>query len=365
MPGMNRRRFLECWMATLASTRLARGDETAAAGFFAPAEEAPHARTWMCWPATASIYGGTGAYYEDVQETLGRLAAAIAMHEPVAMAVGTEHRETAARLCGPGVELVTSPTDDMWARDNGAVFLVDGQGNRAALDFHFNGWGGKQRHGKDEAIAAAMAAHAGCPLIASVLTGEGGGIEYDGEGTLLLNDSCWDNDNRNPGMDRAAIEAAFTAELGVAKVIWLPGLKGGDITDDHIDGCVRFVRPGVLLTSGIEGDTSQWGAMMDERVAILKASSDARGRAFTIAEVPWAEEVRSERADFFSGYANFYVGNGALYTPRFGDPARDRHAAETLAALYPKRAVVVLDVDRIYENGGGIHCVTQQEPAGF
>ena len=362
MPAMARRRFLECWMAILASAPLAHGDEKAASGFFAPAEEAPHARTWMCWPATASIYGGEGAYYESVQETIGRLAAAIALHEPVAMAVGAEHREVAARLCGPGVELVTIPTDDMWARDNGAVFLVDGRGKRAALDFHFNGWGGKQVHGRDAGIAAAMAAHTGCPLIASVLTGEGGGIEVDGEGTLLLNDSCWENDNRNPGMDRAGIEAALKAELGVEKVIWLPGKKGGDITDDHIDGCLRAVRPGVLLASGIEGDTSEWGVMMDERLAILRAATDARGRTFTIAEVPWAEEGRSHRQDFFSGYANYYVGNGAVYTPQFGDPARDRHAAETLAALYPDRKVVVLEMDRIYENGGGIHCVTQQEP---
>ena len=351
-------------MAAIATARSARAAETRQQGFFAPAEEAPHARAWMCWPSTAAIYGGPGAYYDDVQATIGRLAAAIADFEPVAMAVPDEHRAAAAAACGPKVELVAIPTDDMWARDNGAVFLIDGKGGRAALDFHFNGWGGKQRHGKDSAIAAAMAAHAGCPLFESALTGEGGGIEVDGEGTLLLNDSCWENDNRNPGMSRAEIEAAFKAELGVENVIWLPGKKGGDITDGHIDGCLRVVRPGVLLASGVEGDTSEWGVMMDERLAILRAATDARGRTFTIVEVPWAEEVRSTRQDFFSGYANYYVGNGAVYTPQFGDPARDRHAAETLAALYPERKVVVLEMDRIYENGGGIHCVTQQEPAG-
>ena len=350
-------------MAAIATAHGARAAETRPQGFFAPAEEAPHVRTWMCWPSTAAIYGGEGAYYDDVQATIGRLAAAIAEHEPVAMAVPDEHRAAAAAACGPKVELVSIPTDDMWARDNGAVFLIDGKGGRAALDLHFNGWGGKQRHGRDSAIAAAMAAHAGCPLFDSSLTGEGGGIEYDGEGTLLLTETCWLNDNRNPGMSKKEMEAALKADLGVEKIIWLPGLAGREITDDHIDGVVRVVRPGVLVVSGVEGDTSEWGDLMDERRAILNASTDARGRRFTLAEIPWADEVRSTRPDFFSGYANFYVGNGAVYTPRFGDLARDRHAQETLAALYPQRRVVALDVDRIYENGGGIHCVTQQEPA--
>ena len=350
-------------MAAIATARSAHAGETRPQGLYAPAEEAPHVRTWMCWPATASLYGGQGDYYDDVMATIGRLAAAIAEHEPVAMAVADEHRARAAAACGPNVELVAIPTDDMWARDNGPVFLIDGKGGRAALDLNFNGWGGKQAHGRDRGIPSAIAAHAGCPLIASALTGEGGGIEYDGEGTLLLTETCWINDNRNPGMDKAAIEALLKADLGVEKVIWLPGLAGREITDDHIDGVVRVVRPGVLVVSGVEGDTSEWGDLMDERRAILNASTDARGRRFTLAEIPWADEVRSTRPDFFSGYANFYVGNGAVYTPRFGDLARDRHAQETLAALYPQRRVVALDVDRIYENGGGIHCVTQQEPA--
>jgi len=361
---MHRRMFLGTTMAAIATAGARRADATGLQGLYAPAEEAPHARTWMCWPATASIYGGEGAYYEDVLATLGRLAAAIAEFEPVAMAVADEHRTRAAAACGPKVELVAIPTDDMWARDNGPVFLTDGKGGRAALDFNFNGWGGKQAHGKDRGIPAAIAAHAGCPLIPSGLTGEGGGIEYDGEGTLLLTETCWINDNRNPGKTKGEIEVVLKAELGVEKVIWLPGIAGQDITDDHIDGVVRVVRPGVLVLSGIEGDTSEWGALMDERRAILESTTDARGRSFILADIPWAEQVRSSHEDFFSGYANFYVGNGAVYTPRFGDPARDRHAAETLAALYPDRKVVVLDVDRIHENGGGIHCVTQQEPVG-
>ena len=121
-------------------------------GYFAPAEEAPHAGTWMSWPSTPSIYGGATAYYESVQETIGRLAAAIAEHEPVTMLVGAASRALAARLCGPKVGLLEVATDDMWARDSGPVFLRNGAGRIAVLDFNFNGWGGKQAHGIGRAV---------------------------------------------------------------------------------------------------------------------------------------------------------------------------------------------------------------------
>ncbi len=336
--------------------------------FVAPAEEAPHSGTWMCWPSTASIYQraarGPG-YYEAVQETLGRLAAAIAEQEPVWMLAETALHERAAKLCGPKVRLVDIATDDMWARDSGPVFVAKGAGEKALVDFNFNGWGGKQAHRLDGKVAGAVAAHKGCRRILADVVGEGGGIEFDGEGTLILTDSCWVNENRNPGKSRQEIEASLKSLLGVERVIWLPGIPGKEITDGHIDGVVRVVRPGVLLMSGIEGDSSEWGEAYDESLAILKQSEDARGRRFEIVELPWAERWRSKEADFFAGYANYYVGNGALYTPEFGDRKSDARAVQTFEALYPGRRVVTLEVDRIYENGGGIHCVTQQEPAGL
>ena len=335
---------------------------TVTQGFFAPAEEAPHARTWMCWPSTRAIYGEQG-YFESVQETLGRLAAAIAEQEPVTLLAAAEHHALVRRLAGPKVELLDAATDDMWARDSGPVFLTNHAGGLAALDLNFNGWGGKQEHKKDRQVPAAISKDRGCPLITSKLVGEGGGIEYDGEGTLLLTDSCWVNDNRNPGLTRPEIEAELKADLGVEKVIWLPGVRGEEVTDGHIDGSVRVVRPGLLLTGGIPGDTSDWGLVMEETRAILAKETDAKGRSFTLVDIPSALEPRSTHPEFFTGYANFYVGNGAVYTPAFGDRPADAHAQETLARLFPERKLVALEVDRIYENGGGIHCVTQQEPA--
>ena len=352
-------------MAMVAATT---GRPTASAartseGLFAPAEGTPHARTWMCWASTRSLYEGSTGYFEDVQETLGRLAAAIAEHEPVTMLAAEKHHALARQLCGPKVELLNIGTDDMWARDSGPIFLRSGDHRRALLDLNFNGWGGKQRHTKDGRVAAEIAETLDRPRIRADIVGEGGGIEFDGEGTLILTDSCWVNENRNPGMSRDEIEVELKAALGVETVIWLPGVRGRDITDGHIDGLVRFVRPGLLMTSGYPGDTSVWGRAVAEATSILRKAQDARGRSFEIVDIPHAVDTRSTHRELLTSYANYYVGNGAVYTPHFGDSAADARAAEILGRLYPNRRIVTLEVDRIYENGGGIHCVTQQEPA--
>lgn len=327
-----------------------------------PAEAEPHTRTWMAWPSTPDFYGGPGAYFESVQETLGRLAAAIAENEPVSMAAPPEQLALAARLCGPKVELFDIPTDDMWARDSGPVFVRKEGGRVAAVDFGFNGWGGKQAHGRDGKLAALIADRAGVEHHDAGLCGEGGGLEYDGDGTLLLTESCWVNDNRNPGMEKAEIELRLKAALGVESVIWVPGVRGLDITDGHIDGSFRFVDPGLVIASSYPGDTSEWGRAHEEALAILAKARDARGRSLEIVSIPAATEVRSTSEDFLSSYANYYVGNGAVYTPQFGDRKADAHALDVLERLHPGRRIIQLDVDRIYENGGGIHCVTQQQP---
>ncbi len=330
--------------------------------YYAPAEGAPHSRTWMCWPSTAEIYGGPGSYYESVQETIGRLAATIARHEPVTMLAGEEHHHLAAQLCGPDVTLLDVPTDDMWARDCGPVFLRSEKDGVAALDFNFNGWGNKERHGKDTRVPAAIAEELKCPYVQSKLTGEGGGLEYDGDGTLILAESCWVNENRNPGWTRTEIEAELKRNLGVQTVIWVPGVRGRDITDGHIDGSLRFVRPGLLIMGEYEKDGSEWDLADKEALQILSHAKDAKGRSFEIVSIPSAVEFRSRRPDFFSGYANFYLAGQALFTPTFGDSKWDAHALQSFQHLFPERQVISLNVDRIYENGGGIHCVTQQQP---
>ncbi len=115
------------------------------------------------------------------------------------------------------------------------MFVRSATGAKAAVDLNFNAWGGKQEHARDRLVARAIATSAGCEWVETHLVGEGGGLEYDGDGTLILTESCWVNDNRNPGLSRDEIEIELKRLIGVETVIWTPGVRGADITDGHID----------------------------------------------------------------------------------------------------------------------------------
>ncbi|MEM8493237.1 MAG: agmatine deiminase family protein [Pseudomonadota bacterium] len=358
---MRRRSLLKSF--PLATALLASGSVHALPPMRAPAEEHPHAATWMAWPHNLSLYEDR-SYFEDVQQHLGRLARAISRFEPVFMAAPSPDFARVRELCGEAVTPVSIPTNDMWMRDSGPVFVRNSDGALGAVDFNFNGWGDKQQpRADDEQVAERVCEYLGIKCARTALVGEGGGLEYDGEGTLLLSESCWLNENRNPGIGRHEMTAELKRLLGVEKVIWLPGVRDRDITDGHIDGSIRFVRPGVIMTSGFPGDVSDWGATLDEGRAILARETDARGRSFELVDIPGATDASSSSDELFTGYANYYVANGAVFTPRFGDRKADARALELLGALFPDREVVPLELDRIYECGGGIHCVTQQQPA--
>lgn len=185
-----------------------------------PDEASPHRRTWMAWGAQAAIWGRR--QLPDVRDDLARIAPAIVRFEPVTMWVRAHEEAQARDLLGPHVDLVVGELDDLWMRDTGPVFVQGPGGQRAAVDFNFNGWGGKQAHAQDRHVAERTAALAGVAHRRSALTLEGGGIEVDGEGTAIITESCVLNDNRNPGLSKAEVEARLRSDLGVTSVIGCP-----------------------------------------------------------------------------------------------------------------------------------------------
>jgi agmatine deiminase len=210
-----------------------------------PAEDVRHDRTWMCWPSSKGIWGRD---LSDVQESIAVVAETVAAFEPVTMVLRpAERRRVRARL--PGVQLLDGPVDDLWARDTLPNFVLTRERGRpsrlAASHARFNGWGGKQTHSGDAQLAALVAAELRFELHDSGLVGEGGGIEVDGEGTVLAARSSWVNKNRNPGKIRTQIEVAVLRMLGADRMIWVDGAAGLDITDGHIDTrSHRSVDPG-------------------------------------------------------------------------------------------------------------------------
>lgn len=326
-----------------------------------PDENHPHARTFMAWPARRRVWRADLA---QVRRDVAGLAEVVSRYEPVVMLACEAHVEEVRHACGPRVEVLAVPVDDLWVRDTGPTFVVTAAG-LAGVDTNFNGWGRKQIHARDAQVAERVLAHYGLPRIETTLVTEGGNLECDGAGTLLATESAIVNDNRNPGRTREQVEADLRAALGVRKVLWLPGIPGIDITDCHVDTMARFARPGVVLLNkpGRGAGVDRIRLYRRDR-EILTAVTDADGHRLEVIDVvePDWDKIGNRGADFLPSYVNYYVLNGAVLVPVFGDRAADRRAAGLLADCYPGREVVPVYIDTLAEGGGGIHCATQQQP---
>lgn len=333
-----------------------------------PDEGEPHQCTWMGLTSSRSIWGDD---LPAVQQDLMRIADAVARFEPVVMLVNPDAMALAEGLRRLAVyknhiRLVSAALDDLWLRDTGPVFVrAPESGRLSAMDFNFNGWGNKQAHARDTRLAGWIAEWVGAPRIQSRLVLEGGGLEVDGEGTAIIKESCVLNPNRNPGVDSRTVERELRSRLGVAKVIWLPGPAGGDITDAHTDFYARFAGAGRVVVSHDEHDTYGEQAVTQQHIDVLARATDAKGRPLSLTVIPVPIDPASPKANqdtFAAGYINYYLCNAGLIMPGFGDAAADRVARQAVQALHPDRQVVQMRIDAIAGGGGGIHCTTQQQP---
>ena len=331
------------------------------AGYEMPLETAPHDRTIMQWPVSLDVYDAPGL--RAVQAKIALIANTISQFEPVAMLAAAPAAKTARVQLGKAVEIWDIPTDDLWCRDSGPTFVKNAAGQLAVAHIQFNGWGNKQPHRNDARVATAVAKRLGLPLLATGLVGEQGGVEHDGAGTLLAHASSWVNPNRNRG-NADEIGNLLKGALGGDKMIWAPGIKGADITDYHIDALARFVSPGRVLIQLPEtvDPNDPWSVSAFETYEILKRARDAKGQKLDIVVVPEPVDIRATSDDFVASYVNYYVCNGAVINAEFGDKLTDAKAQAILSEIYPGRKIVSLNVDAIGDNGGGIHCATQQQP---
>ncbi|MGC4930913.1 agmatine deiminase family protein [Streptomyces sp. DT117] len=372
-PRPNRRGFLAAAGLTAAGAALAAVQGSAgaapvrrpAAGTYrVPIEDVRHTRTWMAWPDSTAIWGrGTLA---GIQADIALIARTIARYEPVIMLANSASAAKARSQCGASVTVISSiPVDDCWMRDTGPVFRTDGAGGLDAVGLNFNGWGRKQAHAKDALVAERIAAYTGVSFTYAEFVGEGGAIEQDGAGTLMATRSSLLNRNRNPGMPERTLTAEMCEAYGASKVIWFDGVYGQDITDDHVDATSRFLAPGeALVQMPLATDDDAYAKDARQQHRILTGSTTAAGGPMAVNRLqgPDYDRIRSGNPDFLASYANYYLCNGAVISAHFGDSRADAAAKATLTRLYPGRAVEQLNIDRLGTGGGGIHCVTQQQP---
>jgi agmatine deiminase len=350
-------------------------------GFHMPAEWEPHAGTWMIWPERPDNWR-LGA--KPAQAAFTAVATAIARFEPVTMMASARQYANARAALPPNIRVVEISTNDCWARDTGASFLLNPAGELRGVDWQFNAWGGLENGlyfpwDQDDQVAQKMLEIERAPRYRAPITLEGGAIHVDGEGTILTTEACLLAADRNPGITRETAERHLRDYLGAEKIIWLGAGVPGDETGGHIDNLACFIRPGVVLLSWCDDPADPHYAVSRDAEARLRAATDAKGRRITVKRIPMPMPMfyteaetsgldqthtgtsRNPRERLAGSYVNFLIVNGAIIAPEFGvetDPA----AKAVLAQLFPEREIVMLPGREILLGGGNIHCITQQQP---
>jgi agmatine deiminase len=333
-----------------------------------PAEWEPHERTWMVFPPANPTFGADGSdTLTAARAAWAGVARLIAGYEPVTLIAGIGQDRIAGRLVGTGVSVVERALDDAWARDSGPTFTIDDGARLGAVDWVFNGWGAQDWAvwEADSRLGADIAEQAGATVRHSALTNEGGGIHVDGSGTVLLTETVQLDPDRNLGWTRDQVEAEIHTQLGSRHAIWLPRGLTGDYgpfgTRGHVDIVATFTPTGPVAVHSQPDPAHPDFEVSRALIALLRASTDAAGHGLEIVEVPAPTllEVDGRPADY--SYLNHYVGNGFVLVGTFDDP-RDEVALDLLARLYPGRRVEGVDGRAIFAHGGGVHCITQQQP---
>lgn len=350
-------------------------------GFSMPGEFEPHDETWVIWPERPDVWR-LGA--KPAQKSFAQVIEAIAVSEPVTVAVSGRQWDHARTVLPPEVRVVEMTTNDAWIRDSGPTFVIDDEGRRRAVDWRFTAWGGLEGGlyfpwDQDDLVARKVLDIEGTDRYRAPLVLEGGSIHVDGEGTLLTTEECLLNPNRNPTLGRAQIEALLCDYTGAEKVIWLGKGVYADETSGHVDNLACFVRPGVVALDWTEDPHDpQFEISLDARRR-LEATTDARGRNLEVVTLPmpgplglteeeaWGideiEGTKSRQAGdrLAASYVNYYTTTTRIVYPLL-DERTDDEAGEILRRLYPERGVVGVPAREILLGGGNVHCIAQQVP---
>mgnify|MGYP001432551090 CR=1 FL=1 len=334
------------------------------------AEWEPHKAVWVAWPWDDTDWQDE---LPKAQQELAQLCQGIinlddsndAQGEAVHMLVRNPDDEHAARLAlgmsAKHVRFYHLPTGDLWLRDTAPVFMRNDAGNDAAVCFKFNGWGGKYLYPDDVLVAKRIAAASEVTRFDVPLILEGGGLEFDGEGTCLTTRQCLLHPKRNPTLDEAHIEDILKRSLGMQKVLWLDKGLLNDHTDGHIDNLARFVAPGAVVCTSPHPKEEPNSAVLSDIHNQLSLFKDARGRSLKVMTLPSPGLVaREDGSPYPASYLNFYIANSTVIVPAFGKET-DTVAKDILAPLFPTRRVISLPALSLLTGGGTFHCITQQQ----
>ena len=316
-------------------------------------EWAPHEAVWIGFPSHAELWEDDLAPAQAEVAAFAKAVHADGKGEAVWLVAANDEAAKRAGELASFARVIVEPFGDIWLRDTAAIILGSGR-DRRGMDFRFNGWGGKYDLPGDDTIGLRLADEASLPSSRAEWILEGGAIDGDGSGTLITTEQCLLNPNRNPGMDRADVEAALARDLGFERFVWLGEGLANDHTDGHVDNLARFVAPGrVAIPTAAKGDPN--AAVYKDAARRL---ADAR---LDLVTLPSPGEVVRDGEITPASYMNFYIGNAVVVVPLYG-AANDEAAVHAVQALFPRRKAVGLRADHVLTGGGSFHCISQQLP---
>ena len=355
----------------------------AADGYRMPAEWEAHEGCWMAWPERPDNWR-RGA--KPAQSAFVAVAEAISTGEPVTMIVSTGQYQNACHALPDRVRVIEMSSNDSWMRDIGPTFVVNDDGDVRGVDWRFNAWGGLIDGlyfpwDLDDAVASKVLRIERKDRYRAPLVAEGGALDVDGQGTVLVTEETMLSPGRNPEMTKEEIATHLCDYLGARKVIFLPYGVHNDETNGHVDNFCRFVAPGkVILTWTDDEDDPQW-ERSNAALEILNRETDAAGRPLEVVTIhqPGPLTITSKESggvdpvdgtlprragDRLAGsYVNSYIGNGIVVLPVFDDP-HDSAAVAVYRALFPQHRIITVPGREILLGGGNVHCITQQQPQG-
>jgi agmatine deiminase len=348
-------------------------------GYRMPAEWEPHEATWLAWPHNPEDWPGK---FQPIPWVYAEIVRLLGVRERVHILVDDEksqHRaEGILQRGGANLDQVSFhvwPTDRVWTRDSGPIFVRNAEGRLGITNWRFNAWAKYPDWHLDDQVPGRVAALLGLPewqptvelgdgLHRLVL--EGGSIDTNGEGVLLTTEECLLSEvqQRNPGVSREQLEQAFRDYLGIDQVVWLNRGVAGDDTHGHVDDITRFVGPTTIVTAVEPNAEDPNHEPLAENLARLKAARTRDGKQFNLVELPLPRPVVFRDQRLPASYANFYLANGLVLVPTFHDPS-DRVALNILAEVFPDREVIGIHCVDLIWGLGALHCMTQQQPTAL
>ena len=333
-----------------------------------PAEWYPHKCCWMQWPyenPNHNSYGDVPSWshfdFEKGRLAWANVANSIIEFEKVKMITHPDEIMVAKKLLDSRVEVIDLKIDDCWARDSGAIFLLNNKNQLGGIDWEFNGWGKFKPFDSDNKVAKFMIENSKATYFKNSMILEGGSIHVDGEGTLLTTEQCLLNKNRNPGFSKEKIEKNLKEFLNINKIIWLKnGTDEG--TDGHVDNIACFVKPGTILALSCKDKDDPFFERINENLEILKTSTDNKNRRLKVIELEMSYKRLIPDDDEPSSYINFYIANKGIVMPSFKDQKADYNAKTIVQSVFPDRKIITINGIDISMGGGNVHCITQQQP---